>query len=54
MAIEIDEVLDEVEWWKLWYFMILREVDCGVVINSEGKGTFLTGDLVEKLNSRGK
>ena len=45
---EMNEGLDELEWQKIWYFRISKEVAGGGINNSVGWGTFSSRDLVEE------
>ena len=48
LVVELNEYIDELEWWKLWYGGIAEDVDGVGINNSEGWGKFLTGDLAEE------
>ena len=48
VAVEMNEVVDELEWRMIWYFGIYKEVDDGGTNNSDGWSNFLAGELVEE------
>ena len=45
---ELNECLDDLEWWMILSCGTDKEMAGGDINNSEGGGTFLEGDLVEE------